>query len=292
MHQQFHSPPSPPLSANRCADALLLNLYRWICSPSSQLYDPALKQTVQTLMRKLLLHLVGELRRLGATVVQAGRDAIIVCTGKGSLRAGLGYVDHVLETLRRREILQYINFVPGRVWHALLFRNRYDYVGVAADVPPDVLQALGTPGGLGDGELLERRAAELRLRPEDLAAPRFDHVFTLSEFLPPALHSTFAAMLTRFLWLPWRAVREAGDAAEAQGASQGGSQAVQRAGPAAERELAALRDLIAEQLTPALLKYIRHVAAHVALGDGNPDHQFPIRAGSHLSEVRGAFLKG
>lgn len=30
--------------SHRCADALLLNLYPWVCSPSSQLFDPALKQ--------------------------------------------------------------------------------------------------------------------------------------------------------------------------------------------------------------------------------------------------------
>ena len=36
--------PTPCLARCSCADALLRNLYRWVCSPASRLYDPALKQ--------------------------------------------------------------------------------------------------------------------------------------------------------------------------------------------------------------------------------------------------------
>ena len=39
---------APPLACHplprSCADTLLRNLYRWVCSPASRLYDPALKQ--------------------------------------------------------------------------------------------------------------------------------------------------------------------------------------------------------------------------------------------------------
>jgi hypothetical protein len=45
---QHTPPPDSPLRPARplcsCADALLRNLYRWVCSPASRLYDPNLKQ--------------------------------------------------------------------------------------------------------------------------------------------------------------------------------------------------------------------------------------------------------
>lgn len=45
MRIPWSPPPNPSLTpVNRCADTLLLNMYRWICSPASRLYDPALKQ--------------------------------------------------------------------------------------------------------------------------------------------------------------------------------------------------------------------------------------------------------
>lgn len=58
MQQQAHEPARrlhatsrptpccalPPPATCSCADALLRNLYRWVCSPASRLYDPALKQ--------------------------------------------------------------------------------------------------------------------------------------------------------------------------------------------------------------------------------------------------------
>lgn len=81
-------------------------------------------QTVQSLMHKLLLHLVSELRRLGVTVVHADPSSLILCTGKSSLAAAVGYADYILETLGKRELLQYISFTPTRMWHALLYKDR------------------------------------------------------------------------------------------------------------------------------------------------------------------------
>lgn len=136
------------------------------------------------------------------------------------------------------------------------------------------------------GELLQEYAYALGLRPDDLITPQFDYVFTLKEFLPPALHGTFIAMITQFLWLPWKAAME-GEPNEEEGgaASQAGTQAMREAAQRAEAQIAALQELLPNHFTPALLKYVRHIAAHVAVGDGKPDHQFPVRAGSHLSKA-------
>lgn len=79
-----------PVLLCSCADALLRNLYRWVCTPGSRLYDPHLKQMVQGLVQKLLLQLIAELQKLGATVVQADPGSILVCTGKRNMAAAVG----------------------------------------------------------------------------------------------------------------------------------------------------------------------------------------------------------
>jgi DNA polymerase epsilon subunit 1 len=47
------------------ADALLMNAYRWLSSPSSMMYEPALHRLVQSLMKKVWLQLLAEVRSLG-----------------------------------------------------------------------------------------------------------------------------------------------------------------------------------------------------------------------------------
>lgn len=74
------------------ADALLRNLWRWLCSPKAALSSPGLRQSVASLMHKVLAHLVAEMRKLGATVVAADMTSIILATGKRNLTAAVGYV--------------------------------------------------------------------------------------------------------------------------------------------------------------------------------------------------------
>ena len=53
-------------ASNPHADMLLEKFYRWLCSPSSALYDPLLHRMVHRMMCKAFLQLVAELRQLGA----------------------------------------------------------------------------------------------------------------------------------------------------------------------------------------------------------------------------------
>ena len=57
-------------------------IVRWISTPSSLLYEPALCRMIHKLMRKLFMQLVGEFRRLGSSVIYADFTRIILCTKK------------------------------------------------------------------------------------------------------------------------------------------------------------------------------------------------------------------
>eukprot|EP00975_Prorocentrum_lima_P017455 3687115-Prorocentrum_lima.AAC.1 len=61
---------------------MLMHFYRWLCAAESKLYDPALHQMVHQLMTKVFLRLVAELRRLGAHVVYASFNRILIATQK------------------------------------------------------------------------------------------------------------------------------------------------------------------------------------------------------------------
>ena len=74
----------------RCADELLKNLWRWLCSPASALGSPALQQAVAGLMHKCLAQLVADMGRLGARVVAADSTSVIIATGKRNLSAAIG----------------------------------------------------------------------------------------------------------------------------------------------------------------------------------------------------------
>ena len=67
---------------NFFADFQLVHFLRWLRSPSSLLFEPALCKMVHSLMKKLFMQLVGEFRRLGSTVVFADFNRILVCTKK------------------------------------------------------------------------------------------------------------------------------------------------------------------------------------------------------------------
>ena len=77
---------------------------------------------------------------------------------------------------------------------------------------------------------------------------------SLQEYLPPVLHATFLAAATEFVWLPWKAAQEAEAAAD--GASQGGSQAVRDGQRSTAAQADWLRQALPRQFTEKLLKQV------------------------------------
>lgn len=93
----FDYSPGPPLKVTctnryRCADAMLRNLYRWLAGGDSALAAPPLLAAVRSGMRKVMLQLVAEAGKLGATVVAADFATVIVATGKHDLPSAVGCV--------------------------------------------------------------------------------------------------------------------------------------------------------------------------------------------------------
>lgn len=70
---------------------MLRNLYRWLAAGQSALASAPLLAAVRSAMRKVVLQLVAEAGKLGATVVAADFSSVIIATGKHDLASAVGW---------------------------------------------------------------------------------------------------------------------------------------------------------------------------------------------------------
>lgn len=102
---------------NEHADDQLLTFYRWLKMPEAKLYDPALFRMIQGMMQKVFLQLVSEFKRLGAKIIHATMNRIVIGTGKTSCVDAHKYMEYIIDCIK------------GKVRHAL---------SVGARMPLDV----------------------------------------------------------------------------------------------------------------------------------------------------------
>ena len=157
------------LYKNLYADYQIVHFYRWLSSPSSLLYDPALRKTLLQLMKKLFLQLVAEFKRLGSVIVYADFNKIILNTKKRTVIDAVSYVKYVTENIKNKEIFHSIEMGVGGVWEVLLWCDPANFGGIA--------------GNLKEVEEEEQTLAD---EDEDLAPPEVNMTWNMAEYLPEA----------------------------------------------------------------------------------------------------------
>ncbi|KAJ2953420.1 hypothetical protein O0L34_g1009 [Tuta absoluta] len=115
---------------NVFADYQISHFYRWLKTPTSLLYDPALRRTLYNLMKKLFLMLVAEFKRLGSTIVFADFTRIILATKKNSIIDGVGYVEFVVQSIRNKELFHGVDIRYKQCWAHLLWLDEANYAGI------------------------------------------------------------------------------------------------------------------------------------------------------------------
>ncbi|RXM93467.1 DNA polymerase epsilon catalytic subunit A, partial [Acipenser ruthenus] len=123
---------------NVYADNQVIHFYRWLRSPSSLLYDPALHRTLHNMMKKVFLQLVAEFRRLGSSVVYANFNRIILCTKKRRIEDAIAYVDYITNSIHSREIFHSLSISFSRCWEFLLWMDLANYGGIKGKLPSSV----------------------------------------------------------------------------------------------------------------------------------------------------------
>jgi len=117
------------------ADDLLHDIYRLVCSQSTFLHDPALHRLLHSLMKSNFYRLLGELQRLGATIVKASFSSITVSTNKSELSAANEYINFVISTILKShggqfEGLARLSLRPTNFWCHYLFLDEYNFGGI------------------------------------------------------------------------------------------------------------------------------------------------------------------
>jgi uncharacterized protein DUF1744 len=102
------------------AAGLVAQFLSWSRSSHALMYDPALPQMIHTLMKKVFINLVVEIRRLGGVVVYASQNKVIVDTRKTSLSAARQYERYLLKTLQSNELFEFLLFERTHRWHPLV----------------------------------------------------------------------------------------------------------------------------------------------------------------------------
>jgi len=123
------------------ADDLLHDVYRLISYPDALLNDPALHRVIHSLMKTTFLRLLGELQRLGATIISANFHKVVIATNKSQIYDAKEYVEFVISTILKRagggdgvnhtaEGLGRISLRPSSFYSHYLFLDENNFGGL------------------------------------------------------------------------------------------------------------------------------------------------------------------
>ena len=126
---------------SQIADDLLHDVYRLISSPDALLNDPALHRVVHSLMKTTFLRLLGELQRLGSTIVMANFHKVVIATNKSHIYDAKEYVEFVISTILKRagggedsnhmaEGLGRISLRPNNFYSHYIFLDQNNFGGI------------------------------------------------------------------------------------------------------------------------------------------------------------------
>ncbi|KAK8952512.1 DNA polymerase epsilon catalytic subunit A [Platanthera zijinensis] len=172
-------------SGNEYADAILQHLYRWLCSPMSKLHDPALHRVLHKVMKKVFALLLAEFQKLGATIIFADFSKVIIDTGKVDIVAAHAYCDCVIKTLQTRDLFEWIELEPLHFWHSLLFMDQYNYGGIQAKPSTEYVKDVDC-----DSQV-------------DIVSS-----WSIADYLPKVTQDHFILIVSEFLYLPWKYLKE------------------------------------------------------------------------------------
>ncbi|CEH14532.1 dna polymerase catalytic subunit a [Ceraceosorus bombacis] len=149
------------------------NFWRWVSTPESALFEPALKAFLQGLMRKTLLQLLAEFKRLGASIVFASPSRLFLLTSKPTGGSAAAYGRYLLSAVASRDLFKHLQLAITNHWELLLWMDEANFGGV---ISPD-------PNAIEPSQTWET-----------------DMNWNVQEFLPRALRQRFAAVIGAFLF--------------------------------------------------------------------------------------------
>lgn len=117
-------------NGNEMADILQQHFYRWLKSPTSLLYEPGLCRMIHKLMKKIFVQFIAEFKRLGANIVYASFNKLVICTRKKKIEDALSYSEFILSSIHNKDLFHYVGLEHVQCWEYLLWMDTSNYGGV------------------------------------------------------------------------------------------------------------------------------------------------------------------
>jgi hypothetical protein len=114
------------------ADALLLNLYRYLCTQGiTLLNDPTLHRIIFLLMKKIFRRLIAEFRKLGVKIIYADFYRVIICTGRRSLSSAMEYTNFITDAISNNELFHFLQINEKKYWEQLIWLDSENWEGLS-----------------------------------------------------------------------------------------------------------------------------------------------------------------
>uniref|UniRef100_A0A4W4F1C0 DNA polymerase epsilon catalytic subunit n=1 Tax=Electrophorus electricus TaxID=8005 RepID=A0A4W4F1C0_ELEEL len=279
---------------NVYADNQVMHFYRWLRSPSSLLYDPALHRTLLNMMKKIFLQLVAEFKRLGSSVVYGNFNRIILSTKKRRIDNAIAYVEYITNSIHARELFHSLSITFSRCWEFLLWMDPSNYGGVKGKVPPSRKEKKegADEDSENDEDEDDEQEGDEQGGDEDDVEDLIESNWNIMQYLPQAAscQKYFLMIISAYIAAVYHSMREE-LRRNAPGATpikrRGGSQGTQQ--PAGD--VSALPGLITfsqeyvcSELTQNVFTITQKIQKKVSGSRGVtlPSEMFPVLPGSHL----------
>ncbi|KAE8270465.1 hypothetical protein A4X09_0g1860 [Tilletia walkeri] len=254
------------------------NFWRWVSNAASALFEPALQRFLHGLMRKVLLQILAEFKRLGTSIVYASFNRIFLLTNKPTAGSAAAYGRYLMSAVTSRELFKHLTLDIVHYWEYLLWLDVANFGGVIS-ADPDQL------------ELSERFDIEMN--------------WNIQIFLPPTLQPKFSSIIGSYIYqlhenkrkatdlfdrMPLRVMQEQATEAAATGLGEVENGLADALEPVKSKEEQFARDLINHTMTRKLLKTVSDIQEEYEIArpffESDPESlaswSFPQLPGSHL----------
>ncbi|RLV97718.1 hypothetical protein DV515_00011497 [Chloebia gouldiae] len=283
---------------NVYADNQVIHFYRWLRSPSSLLYDPALHRTLHNMMKKLFLQLVAEFKRLGSSVVYANFNRIILCTKKRHIEDAISYMEYIINSIHSKEIFHSLTISFSRCWEFLLWMDPANYGGIKGKVDSRIHYGeKDTSKTLEEEEESGEEEEEVvREEEEEKGEPDVEELlennWNIAQFLPQAgsCQSYFLMIISAYIVAVYHSMKEE-LRRNAPGSTPIKRRSTSQVSQEAPGELRAMpgmitfsQDYVANELTQSFFTVTQKIQKKMA-GSQNatePSDMFPVLPGSYL----------
>ncbi|XP_069475427.1 DNA polymerase epsilon catalytic subunit A isoform X1 [Ambystoma mexicanum] len=283
---------------NVYADNQVMHFYRWLRSPSSLLYDPALHRTLHNMMKKLFLQLVAEFKRLGSSVIYANFNRIILCTKKRRIEDAIAYVEYITKSIHTREIFHSLTISLSRCWEFLLWMDPANYGGIKGKIPSSIhygeKEAVKAQGENHEGseDEDEEEVPSDREEAGDEVEDSLENNWNIVQYLPQAAscQSYFLMIISAYIVAVYHSMREEmrrnapGSTPIKRRQNSQITQEVEGEAGAMPGMISFSQDYVANELTQNFFTITQKIQKKVT-GTRNvtePSEMFPVLPGSYL----------